>query len=407
MIYGLIGRKLPHSLSPLIHQKTGCQPYELCELEAQELDDFFSKRDFKGINVTIPYKTEAFRRCDTLSPLAQRIGCVNTIVKRDDGTLYGDNTDYYGLYTMMKNHGIDANGKKALILGGGGSSLTARAVLEDMGASEIVVISRTGENNYTNLHLHADASVIVNTTPVGMYPDSVDKAPVDLSLFPNLQGVADLIFNPLNTKLVQQAQERGLNACGGISMLVGQGFRAAEQFRNCEFTNGDLQTAEEEILKSVKNVVLIGMPGCGKSTLGKLLAEHTGREFLDTDSIIEQRESTTIPEIFAQHGEEYFRNAESAVVAEISQKKGAVIAVGGGAVLREENQMFLRQNSTVVFIQRDIASLATDGRPLSKNLEEMYAKRLPIYKRTCHKELLLTSDSLEENLKLLAELTNL
>ncbi len=405
MIYGLIGRKLPHSLSPLIHEKTGCQPYELKELEPEELNEFFEKRDFKGINVTIPYKTEAFKYCDVLSPLAQRIGCVNTVVKMADGRLFGDNTDYYGLFSMMKACGIDAKGKKALVLGSGGSSLTARTVLEDMGAEQIIIVSRTGENNYSNLHLHADAAVIVNTTPVGMYPDKTDMCPVDISLFPNLQGVADLIFNPLNTVLVQSAQKRGIKACGGISMLVRQGFRAAEHFRGCTFTEEEMANAEKEVVQSVKNIVLIGMPGCGKSTLGKLLAEKLKRDFYDTDALIEESEKTSIPEIFALHGEEYFRDAESRIIAEVSQKKGAVIAVGGGAVLREKNQTFLRGNSLVVFMQRDISALPTDGRPLSKNLEQMYKTRLPIYRQACHKEIILNSDNIGGNFDILLSST--
>ncbi len=403
MKYGLIGRKLPHSLSPLIHTKTGALPYELCELETECLEEFFSKRDFDGINVTIPYKTEAFRLCDELSPLAKRIGAVNTVVKRCDGTLYGDNTDYYGLYCMFEKNGISPEGKKALILGTGGSSLTARAVLEDLGARETVNISRSGENNYSNLHLHSDASVIVNTTPVGMFPDKIKDCPVDLDIFPNCEGVVDLIFNPLNTTLVLEAKKRGIKATGGMTMLVRQGFRAAEQFLGCTYTEEQMTKAECEMLEKVENIVLVGMPGSGKSTLGRLLSEKLGREFIDTDTLIEEKYGK-IPEIFEKHGEGYFRHLESEAVFEASIKQGKIIATGGGAVLREENRRYLHHNGKVIFLNRDINALPTDGRPLSRDiqaLEQMYEKRLPLYRQTCDYELNMQNDISENLNKLL------
>ena len=405
MKYGLIGRRLVHSLSPLIHTKTGALPYELCELEPEFVEEFFKKREFDGINVTIPYKTEAFRLCDELSPLAKRIGAVNTVVKRSDGTLYGDNTDYYGLRCMFEKNDISPNGKKALILGTGGSSLTARAVLEDLGAKEIVNISRSGENNYSNLHLHSDASVIVNTTPVGMFPDKIKDSPVDLDVFPKLQGVVDLIFNPLNTSLVLEAKKRGIKATGGMMMLVRQGFRAAEQFLNCSYTEEEMTKAEHEVLETVENIVLIGMPGSGKSTLGRLLSEKLGREFIDTDSMIEEKYGN-IPDIFAKHGEEYFRYLESDAVFEASIKQGKVIATGGGAVLREENRRYLHHNGKIIFLNRDINALPKDGRPLSQGdnaLEQMYQKRLPIYRQTCDFEMQVQND-ISENLNNLLDL---
>lgn len=395
MKYGLIGRRLPHSLSPLIHTKTGALPYVLKELEPDEVGQFLQAKDFDGINVTIPYKTEAFKYCDELSELAQRIGCVNTVVKRKDGTLYGDNTDYYGLRCMFETNGIDPRGKKTLILGTGGSSLTARAVLEDLGAAQIVNISRSGENNYSNLHLHSDAAVIVNTTPVGMFPDKIKDTPVDLDLFSKCEGVVDLIFNPLNTSLVLEAKKRGIKATGGIRMLVRQGFRAAEQFLGCEYTEEQMVNAEKEVLSEVENIVLVGMPGSGKSTIGRALCEKLGREFIDTDALIEEKYGKKIPDIFSEKGEAFFRELESEAVFEASIKTGTVISTGGGAVLREENRKYLCHNSKIVFLNREINALPTDGRPLSKNisaLEEMYKIRLPIYRGLCGYEIKVEKD---------------
>ncbi len=405
MKYGLLGRRLPHSLSPLIHTKTGALPYELFEIEPECVEEFFKKREFDGINVTIPYKKTVLEFCDELSPLAKRIGAVNTVVKRCDGTLYGDNTDYYGLYCTFEKNGISPKGKKALILGTGGSSLTARAVLEDLGAGQIVYISRSGENNYSNLHLHADAAVIVNTTPVGMFPDRIKESPLDLGIFPNLQGVVDIIFNPLSTALVLDARQRGIKTSGGMTMLVRQGFRAAEQFLSCSYTEEEMEKAEREVLETVGNIVLVGMPGCGKSTLGKLLSETLGREFIDTDALIEEKHGN-IPEIFKNHGEEYFRSLESEAVFEASIKQGKIIATGGGAVLKEENRRYLHHNGKVIFLNRDVNALPKDGRPLSQGngaLEEMYKKRLPIYRQTCDFELCVQND-VSENLNKLLEI---
>lgn len=404
MEYGLIGRRLPHSLSPLIHSYTGAVPYALTELEPEELADFFARRDFKGINVTIPYKKEAYALCEEVSPLARRIGCVNTVVKRSDNTLFGYNTDYYGLKYLFTSAGIDPRGKKALILGSGGSSLTARCVLEDLGAKTIITVSRTGENNYGNIHLHSSAAVIVNTTPVGMFPDKTDGVPVDVGIFPHLEGVVDLIFNPLNTRLVLSARQRGIKAIGGIGMLVCQGFRAAEHFLGRTYTEQETASAERLVMNKVQNTVLIGMPGSGKTTVGKAFAALTGRSFFDTDELIVERCGTSIPEFFKRYGESAFRDLESEVLKSISGEKGAVIAVGGGAVLREENRIYIKQNGKAVLIKRDISTLATEGRPLSGNLEQMYKERSPIYEAVKDEELTLTSTCAEENAKALARL---
>ena len=401
MKYGLIGRKLTHSLSPLIHSKTGAVPYELKEIEPEYIEQFFKERDFDAINVTIPYKKDAYRACDELSELAQRIGSVNTVVKREDGTLYGDNTDYYGLRCIFEKNGIDPKGKKALILGTGGSSLAARAVLEDLGADKIINVSRSGEDNYSNLERHKDASVIVNTTPVGMYPDKIKDSPLDLAVFPHLEGVVDLIYNPLNTKLVLQARSLGVKADGGITMLIRQGFRAAERFLNVTYTEEQMQKAENEIISEIENIVLVGMPGCGKSTVGKALASKLGKKFLDTDELVEKKYGKRIPQIFEEKGEEYFRDLESEAVFEASIQSGAVIATGGGAVLREENRRYLSQNGKIVFLNRDITKLSTNGRPLSKNaeaLEEMFKIRLPLYRGMCSAEISV-KDGIGETVK--------
>ncbi len=401
MKYGLIGRKLTHSLSPLIHSKTGAVPYELKEIEPEYIEQFFKERDFDAINVTIPYKKDAYRACDELSELAQRIGSVNTVVKREDGTLYGDNTDYYGLRCIFEKNGIDPKGKKALILGTGGSSLAARAVLEDLGAAQIINVSRSGEDNYSNLERHVDASVIVNTTPVGMYPDKIKDSPLDLAVFPHLEGVVDLIYNPLNTKLVLQARSLGIKADGGITMLIRQGFRAAERFLNVTYIEEQMQNAENEIISEIENIVLVGMPGCGKSTVGKALASKLGKKFLDTDELVEKKYGKRIPQIFEEKDEEYFRNLESEAVFEASIQRGAVIATGGGAVLREENRRYLSQNGKIVFLNRDITKLSTNGRPLSKNaeaLEEMFKIRLPLYRGMCSAEISV-KDGIGETVK--------
>ena len=382
MEIGLIGKKLGHSLSAEIHAYLGDYSYDLIELDESELDEFFAKRDFRGINVTIPYKLNAFEFCDELSATAKKIGCVNTVIKRADGTLYGDNTDYFGFRYMADRALIDFSGKKTVILGSGGASLTARIVAADAGASEVFVISRTGANNYENLGRHYDAEIIVNCTPVGMYPD-IGKKIVDIKPFTRLEGVLDMIYNPCFTPLLNDARDRGVKYSNGLPMLVAQAYKSAELFR----LPGDSPKAGiDEIIATIannqRNIVLCGMPGCGKSTLAAALSISTGREAIDTDAMIEKKAGTTIPEIFAARGEEYFRELEAECVRSAAALSGKIIATGGGAVLRESNRELLRENSVVVFLERDVVSLSRDGRPLSKDtatLERMYAERYPLY----------------------------
>lgn len=381
-LFGLLGRKLGHSLSPEIHEKLGDYDYRLFCKEPEELDEFFADKTLRGYNVTIPYKVDAFRACDEVSEKAKKIGSVNTCIRREDGTLYGDNTDYFGFLYMAKKAKADFKDKKVLVLGSGGASLTVQIVCRDEGAREIVVVSRTGENNYDNISQHYDADIIVNTTPVGMYPNNGERL-INLSEFTKCTSVLDLIYNPLKTPLILDAEEIGINYSNGLTMLVAQAVKSAEQFICKEIPEEKIDSVYEELLKDRKNIVLAGMPGSGKSTIGRMLAEKLNREFTDTDEMIVQKESRAIPEIFRDNGEAYFRDVETECVKEAGKKMGLVIATGGGAVLRKENRDALRQNAVVIFLDREITSLATDGRPLSSSeekLKKMYEARYPIYK---------------------------
>ena len=377
---GLLGRKLGHSYSPQIHKQLGSYDYSLFEKEPEELDSFLKDGDFSGLNVTIPYKKSVISQLSELTPIAAKLGAVNTIVRRD-GKLVGHNTDYFGFQSMVAQSGLTVRGKKVLVLGSGGASNTAVAVLEELGAS-VVVISRTGENNYENLHRHTDAAVIVNTTPVGMYPH-VGVSPLDLVLFPNLEGVLDIIYNPARTQLLLDAQSRGLVTMNGLWMLVAQAKESAEWFTNSRISNEIIEKIHNNLRLKMENIVLIGMPGSGKSTVGKLLSSQLGKEFADADSAIIEKAGISIPEIFEQRGEEWFRAIESEVLAELGKRSGLVIATGGGCVTREENYPLLHQNGTIFCLDRDISYLPTHGRPLSQKgqLEEMYRIRTPLYHR--------------------------
>ncbi len=381
-MFGLLGRKLDHSLSPQIHKKLGDYKYDLFCKEPEELSVFFADKTLKGYNVTIPYKIEAFRAVDKLSSCAEKIGSVNTCVRLPDGTLYGDNTDYFGFSYMAKKAGAEFKDKKVLVLGSGGASLTVQIVSRDEGAKEIVVVSRSGENNYENISRHYDADIIVNTTPVGMYPENGESL-IDLSKFSNCSHVLELIYNPLKTQFLLDAEKLGKKYINGLSMLVAQAVKSAEQFIEKEIPESEIERVYNELLKERQNILLVGMPGSGKSTIGKLLAEKTGRKFVDTDEMIAEKEGRSIPEIFAEDGEEYFRNVEEECVSEACKKMGLVIATGGGAVKRESNRNAMKENSVVVFLDRDISSLATDSRPLSSSIDKlkiMYKERLPLYK---------------------------
>jgi len=382
-MYGLLGRKLGHSLSPQIHSHLCDYEYKLCPTEPENLDAFFADTSLKGYNITIPYKIEAFNRCDERSEVAERIGSVNTIIRRGDGTLYGDNTDYFGFSYMAKKCGCDFKGKKVLILGSGGASLTVKLVAADEGAREIVVVSRSGEENYGNISRHYDADIIINTTPVGMYPENGERL-IDLSEFKKCKKALDLIYNPARTVFLLDAEKLGIDCINGLYMLVAQALRAAEIFTGKSIPLSRIDEIYDAIISEQKNIVLIGMPGCGKSTCAALLSQKTGRESIDTDSLVEES-GEKIPDIFARYGENEFRNRESEAVRSAGKLANKIIATGGGAILREENRIALRENSTVVFLSSPVDTLATSGRPLSKDaatLQKMSEQRLPLYKET-------------------------
>ena len=376
---GLLGRKLGHSYSPQIHGLLGDYSYDLFEKEPEELASFLKDGDFTGINVTIPYKKDVIPYLDALSPAAQKIGSVNTIVRRADGSLFGHNSDYFGFVSLVKHSGIAVEGKKVLVLGSGGTSNMVVTALRDLGAAP-VVISRSGENNYGNLHLHSDASVIVNATPVGMYPNT-GVSPIDLNRFPKLDGVLDVIYNPAKTQLLLDAESLGIPHENGLWMLVAQAKEAAEYFTGKKLSDDMIARIHHKLSRQMKNIVLIGMPGCGKSTIGTLLAETLGRTFVDADAEIIQLAGKSIPEIFAQDGEEIFREWETMALEHLGKQSGLVIATGGGCVTRQRNYPALHQNGSIVWLERDLSLLPTDGRPLSQSnrLEEMYAVRKPLY----------------------------
>lgn len=383
-MFGLLGRKLGHSLSPEIHSLLCDYEYKLYPTEPENLDEFFSDKTLKGYNITIPYKIDAYEHCDELSETAKKVGSVNTIIRRDDGSLFGDNTDYFGFSYMAEKIGCDFRDKKVLILGNGGASLTVHHVAADNGAKEIVVISRTGENNYENISRHHDADIIINTTPVGMFPNNGERL-INLSDFKKCKKALDLIYNPARTVFLLDAEKLGIDCINGLYMLVAQALRAAEIFTGKKIPLSEIDRIYDIIMKRQKNIVLVGMPGCGKSTCASILEKKTERECVDTDSMVVEESGEKIPEIFAKYGETEFRNRETQAVKSAGKGAGKIIATGGGAILREENRIALRENSTVIFLKSDINSLSTDGRPLSKDadaLKKMHEIRLPLYLET-------------------------
>ncbi len=376
---GLLGRKLGHSYSPQIHGLLGDYSYELFEKEPEQLPFFLKDDDFTGINVTIPYKKDVIPYLDELSPAARKIGSVNTIVRRADGSLFGHNSDYFGFVSLVHHSGITVNGKKVLVLGSGGTSNMVVTALKDLGAVP-VVISRSGENNYENLHLHADASVIVNATPVGMYPNT-GVSPIDLKRFPRLEGVLDVIYNPAKTKLLLDAEGLGIPHENGLWMLVAQAKEASEYFTGKKLSDAVIEQIHRVLSHQMQNIILIGMPGCGKSTIGALLSEKLNRTFVDADEEIIRLAGKPIPDVFAQDGEEVFRHWETMALENLGKQSALVIATGGGCVTQSRNYPALHQNGHIVWLERELSLLPTQGRPLSQanRLEEMYAVRKPMY----------------------------
>lgn len=380
MSFGLLGKKLEHSYSPYLHAMIGAYDYELFDIDESELEDFMENGDFNGLNVTMPYKESIMKyvKCDKI---AERIGAVNTIYYKD-GELMGTNTDFFGFMYLLSLHQITLEGKKVLILGSGGASKVAQAVAKMSEASKVFVASRTKtEKGYVSYRtLPLDADIIINATPLGMYPAN-DQQAVDLSDFTGPEAVIDLIYNPYRTRLLQQAEDLGIKAVNGLAMLVAQATKAAGHFTGMNYISYNRQ-----LLTNIKaytlNIVLVGMPGCGKSFIGEKLAEATQRKFVDIDREIEAMEGKTIPEIFREDGEKYFRNLETELLKKYCKESQLVIATGGGTVLRKENRDVIRSNSGVVFLERPLNRLEKKGRPLStdsRTLEKMYDERLPLY----------------------------
>ncbi len=377
---GLLGEKLGHSYSPAIHARLGDYSYQLFACPREDLARFLQSGEFDGLNVTIPYKKAVIPYCAALSDAARAVGSVNTIVRCADGTLYGDNTDVFGFRYMLRRNGVSVCGAKALVLGSGGAAAAVCAVLRAEGAREVRVISRTGADNYSNLDRHADAEVIVNATPVGMYPNN-GASPVDLQRFPKLALVLDVIYNPARTVLLMQAEELGIPNLGGLHMLVAQAKRSSEIFTGTVIDDARIDEIESALSRRMRNIILIGMPGSGKSTLARQLGWALGREVLDADRCVEHAVGMPIPEFFARYGEEAFRRQETAVLCELGKRSGAVIATGGGCVTRAENYALLHQNGTILWLRRALDALSVEGRPLSQrgSLEEMYVARAPLY----------------------------
>lgn len=387
MKYGLLGEKLGHSYSKEIHALLADYEYELCEVNKEELDALMRKKEFCAVNVTIPYKQTVIPYLDGISERAKSIGAVNAIVNRG-GKLYGDNTDFAGMRALAIRTGADMNGKKVLIFGTGGTSKTAGAVAQSLGAREVYFVSRSKKDGAITYgeaaEKHADAQILINTTPVGMFPN-IQGTPADISVFPELEAVLDAIFNPLRTELVLDAQARGIKADGGLYMLVAQAVYASALFLGKDADDKKTEDVYRRILNEKRNVFLIGMPSSGKSSVGKKLAELTGKEFADTDTMLTDRFGRTISDFISENGEKPFRDEESAVIGQAAEKRGYIIATGGGAVLREENVRAMKKNGTVVFLDRDPDLLtATKDRPLSSTreaLEKLYEERYPIYKK--------------------------
>jgi len=411
--YGLIGCPLGHSFSPQIHSYLGEYDYKLCEIQKEDLADFAQKRPLDGFNVTIPYKVEIMQYLDDISDIAKRIGAVNTVVKRKDGRLFGDNTDYYGLKELIENAKIEIADRVVLVLGTGGAASMAVTLIEDMGAKSIYVASRNpqkekGQISYAEISGLKEIEVIINATPVGMYPD-IDAMPISLDELPNCKGVVDIVANPVRSRLVLEALDRGIKATGGLRMLVAQAIKASEIFRENSSDEamihdksgiqGSLSEVTDAIMKNLKrqvmNIVFVGMPGCGKTTASRRMSKITNMPAIDTDKIIVDETGKTIPEIFAESGEEGFRAIERKVIKDVSLKTGHIIATGGGVVLFEENRRHLRNNGFVVYLDSPIELLATDGRPLSKDretLEKMKSVREELYKACADETSLISKD---------------
>lgn len=376
---GLLGRKLSHSYSPQIHAMLGTYRYDLFEKEPEMLASFLEDPTLDALNVTIPYKKDVIPYCAGLTQTAKKMGAVNTMVRQADGSWLGHNTDYFGFKSTVLRTGLNVSGKKALVLGSGGAAGTAVAVLREMGA-QVITVSRSGENNYENLHLHADAALIVNATPVGMYPNT-DAAPLSLAGFPRLEGVIDMIYNPARTRLLQEAEERKIPAVNGLWMLVAQAVESSGWFTGSEINEAAIEKVYSAMVSRMENIILIGMPGCGKTTVAKLLSQALGMPWVDADAVIEETAGMPIPKIFITRGESGFRALETQVLRELGKRSGTVIATGGGCVTRQENYAPLHANGRIFWLVRPLEQLPTEGRPLSQANppEQIWQVRKPMY----------------------------
>ena len=404
--HGLIGNPLGRSFSPQLHRALGGYDYALWPLTEPQLEPFLIKREFSAVNVTIPYKKAVIPYCAALTEEARQIGSVNCLRKEPDGTLLGHNTDLYGLLYLARRAGVQLKGKKVAILGSGGTSLTAQAAARKEGAREVLVVSRRGELTYERLlKEHRDTEVLINTTPVGMFPHEGAYA-VDPSLFPHLEGALDAVYNPLRTAFIQKVEGMGLPCSGGLPMLAAQAWAAARFFTGEDIPEEKLEKALKELEFSLTNLILCGMPGSGKSSLGALCAQQLGRTFVDLDTEIEKAAGCSIPEIFQKEGEEGFRRRETEALRHFSREEGLVLATGGGTVLQEENQGLLRQNGLCVWVRRPLENLPTQGRPLSQGglakLQAMYQAREPLYRKVS-RAILENTGTLQEGAEKLRE----
>lgn len=378
MRYGLLGKTLTHSHSPLIYEQLGIADYRLFEVPPDGVEVFVRGGGLTGLNVTIPYKKTVMPLCDTLSDTARRLGNVNTLRFDSNGRIHGDNTDYAGLRATLLRGGFAVKERKVVILGTGGAAQTAAAVARDLGARAVVHVSRTGEDHYGNLDRHTDAQLLINATPVGMYPHC-DAAPLSLDCFEALEGVVDLVYNPLRTRLLQEAEQRGVRCAGGLFMLAEQGRAAAEVFLGHAIDPDATNRVYAALLQKVEGIALVGMPGSGKSAVAQAVAALMHRECIDLDVKIAAQAGMSPAQMIEQEGESAFRALEAETLQNAAREGGRVISTGGGAVLRAENRAALRQNSRVYWLKRPIAELATEGRPLSKDLPALYERRRPAY----------------------------
>lgn len=365
MIYGLLGENISHSFSPLIHKNFGDYKYKLFDMQKEEIENFIKKEDIGGFNITMPYKKEIMQYCKTISDKAKKIGCVNTVVYDEFRNLHGYNTDYDGFLYLLEKNNIDVYNKNIAISGNGSTSKTVYNVLKDLQAKSIIKISRSGDIGFKDIEKFINIDILINTTPVGMYPNCPDSL-IDLENFPNVSTVIDIIYNPIMTKLLIDAYKRGLNYVNGLDMLIAQGKVASELFQKKSISNELLNKTVKGIKRDNSNIIIIGMPGSGKSSIGRNLAKNLNREFIDIDKEIEKKQNMSIPNIFKNYGEQYFRNIEKEMVKKVGKLQGKVISTGGGVIIDSDNYYPLKQNGVIFNITRHLDNLSSKGRPLSQ-----------------------------------------